>query len=72
MFHRRSTQDAENILVGKPEVKISPRRPRFRWENNIKMNLKEIGCDCVDWIHLVQDRDQFRGLMKTVMNLRVP
>jgi hypothetical protein len=43
-----------------------------RWEDNIKMDLKKIGWECVDWIHLTQDRDQRRDLVNTVMNLRVP
>jgi hypothetical protein len=47
-------------------------RPRRRWEDNIKMDLKEIGFDYVDWIHLVQDRDRWRALVNTVMRLRVP
>jgi hypothetical protein len=47
-------------------------RPRRRWVDNIKMDLREIGCDGMDWIDLVQDRDQWRALVNTVMNLRVP
>jgi hypothetical protein len=43
-----------------------------RWTDNIKMVLREIGCDCMDWIDLAQDRDQWRSLVDTVMNLRVP
>jgi ribosome biogenesis protein Nip4 len=46
-------------------------RPRRRWEDNIKMNLREIGFGDVDWIHWVQDRDRWRALVNTVMNLRV-
>jgi hypothetical protein len=47
-------------------------RPRRRWEDNIKMDLREIGFGAVDWIHLAQDRDRWRDLVNTVMNLRVP
>jgi hypothetical protein len=55
-------------LVGKRPLG----RPRYRWEDNIKMDLREIGWGDMDWIHLVQDRDQWRALMNTEMNLRVP
>jgi ribosome biogenesis protein Nip4 len=61
-----------NIFVGKPEGKRRLRRPRRRWEDNIKMDLGEIGFGDVDWIHLAQDRDRWRALVNTVMNLRVP
>jgi hypothetical protein len=63
---------AYRILVGKPERKAPLRRPRRRWVNNVKMDLREIGWDRVDWIGLAQDRDQWRALVNTVMNLRVP
>jgi hypothetical protein len=59
-------------LVGKPEGKRPLGRPRRRWVDNIKMDLREIGWDCMDWIKLAQDRDQWRGLVNMVMNLRVP
>jgi hypothetical protein len=49
---------AYGILVGKSEVKRPVGRPRRRWDDNIKMNLRGIGRDCMDWIHLAQDRDQ--------------
>ena len=58
-------------LVGKPEGKIPLGRPRRRWEDNIKMDLQEMGGGCGDWIELAQDRDRWRALMSTVMNLRV-
>jgi hypothetical protein len=58
--------------VGKPEGKRPLGRPRRRWVDNIKMDLREIGWDGVYWIELVQDRDQWRALLNTVMNLRVP
>jgi hypothetical protein len=60
------------ILVGKPEGKRPLGRPRRRWVDNIKMDLTEIGWDGVDWIELAQDRDLWRALVNTVMNLRVP
>jgi hypothetical protein len=63
---------AYNILVGRPEVRIPLGRPRRRWEDNIKKDLREIGFGDVDWIHLAQDRDRWRTLVKMVMNLRVP
>jgi hypothetical protein len=60
------------ILVGRPEGRRPLGRPRHRWEDNIKMDLREIGFGDVDWIHLAQDRDRWRALVNTVMNLRVP
>jgi hypothetical protein len=63
---------AYNILVGRPEGRRPLGRPRRRWEDNIKMNLREIGFGDVDWIHWAQDRDRWRALVSTVMNLRVP
>jgi hypothetical protein len=60
------------LLVGKPEGKRPLGRPRHRWMDNIKMDLREIGWDGKDWIDLAQDRDQWRALVNTVMNLRVP
>jgi len=47
-------------------------RPRRRWENNIKLDLQEVGCGDMDWIELAQDRDRWRALVNAVMNLRVP
>jgi hypothetical protein len=58
--------------VGKPEGKRPLGRPRRRWVDNIKMDLTEIGWDGIDWIDLAQDRDRWRTLVNTVMNLRVP
>jgi hypothetical protein len=63
---------AYNILVRKPEGRRSLGRPRRRWEDNIKMDLMEIGFGDVDWIHVAQDRDRWRVLVNTVLNLRVP
>jgi transposase len=64
-------RNAYSILVGKPEGKRPLGRPRCRWVNNIKMYLREVGRDGRDWIDLAQDRDQWRTLVNTVMNLRV-
>jgi hypothetical protein len=66
------TRNAYRILVGKPEGRRSLGRPRRRWVDNIKMDLREIGWDDMDWIDLAQVRDQGRALVNTVMNLRVP
>jgi len=60
------------VLVEKPEGKRPMARPRRRWEDNIKMDLQEGGGGCGDWMELVQDRDRWRALMNTVLNLRVP
>jgi hypothetical protein len=63
---------AYRILVEKPEGKRPLGRSRRRWVDNIKMDLGKIGWDGRDWIELAQDRDQWRALVDTVMNLRVP
>ena len=60
------------VLVGKPEGKRPLGRPRRRWEDNIKIDLQEVGCWGMDWIELAQDRDRWRALVNAVMNLRVP
>jgi hypothetical protein len=65
-------RNACRILVGKPEGKRPLRRPRRRWEDNIKMDLREIGWGGMYWIHLAQDRDQWKALLNTGMNLWVP
>jgi hypothetical protein len=71
-----STNEAKRkacrILVGKPEGKRTLGRPRRRWVDNIKMDLREIGWGGMDWIYLAQDRDLLRTLMNTVMNFPVP
>jgi hypothetical protein len=59
------------VLVGKPDGKRPYGRPRRRWEDNIKMDLQEVGCGVVDWIKLTQDRDRWRALVNEVMNRRV-
>jgi hypothetical protein len=63
---------AYNILVGRPEGRRPLGRPRCRWEDNIKIDLEEIGFGDVDWIHLAQGRNRWRALVNTVMILRVP
>ena len=60
------------LLVGKPEGKRSWGRHIRRWEDNIKIDLQEVGGGCVNWMELAQDRDRCRALVSTVMNLRVP
>jgi hypothetical protein len=67
-----ATRNAYRILVGKPVGKRPLGRPKRRWVNNIKMDLGEIGRGGVDWADVSQDRDQWRALVNTVMNLRVP
>jgi hypothetical protein len=59
------------VLVGKPEGKRPLGRPGSRWENNIKMDLQEVGCEVRDWVGVAQDRDRCRLLVNAVMNLRV-
>jgi hypothetical protein len=65
-------RNAYRILVGKSEGKRQPGRPRRRWIDTIKMDLREIGWGGMDWIDLAEDRDQGRALVNTVMNIRVP
>jgi hypothetical protein len=63
---------AYRILVGKPKGTRPLGRPKCRWVDNIKMDLREIGWGGIDWIDLAQDRDQWRALVNMIMNLRVP
>jgi hypothetical protein len=63
---------AYNILVGRPEASRPLGRHRRRWEDNIKRDLGEIGFGDVDWIHWTQDKDRWRALVNTIMNLWVP
>jgi hypothetical protein len=60
------------VLVGKPEGKRPLGRPRLRWEDNIKMDLREVCFRGMDWIELAYDRDRWRAVVNVVMNLRVP
>jgi len=60
------------VLVGKPEGRRPLGRPRRRWEDNIKIDLQEVGRGFGDWMELAQDRDRWQALVSMVMNLRVP
>jgi hypothetical protein len=62
---------AYKVLVAKPEVRRPFGRPRRRWENNIKMDLQEVGWRSMDWIELAQDRDRWRTVVNAVMKYRV-
>ena len=64
--------ERRGVLVGNPEGKRPLGRPRHRWEDNIKLDLQEVGCGGMDWIELAHDRDRWRALVNKVMNLRVP
>jgi len=70
--HMGERRDVYRVLVGKPEGKRLLGRPRHRWEDNIKTDLQEVGCEGMAWIELTQDRDRWRALVNTVMNLWVP
>jgi hypothetical protein len=67
----REGRGVYRVLVGRPEGKRSLRRPSRKWEDNIEMDLREIGIDGANWIRLTQDRVQWRAFVNTVMNLRV-
>jgi hypothetical protein len=68
----REGRGVYRVLVGKPEGRRPLGRPRHRWEDNIRMDLWEVGYGCVDWMELVQDRDKWHALVSAVMNLWVP
>jgi hypothetical protein len=68
----REKRNAYRVLMENPEGKRPLGRPRRRWVDNIKIDLRGIGWDGGDWIDLAQDRDQWRALVKAIMNLRVP
>ena len=70
--HMGEGRGVHRVLVGKPEGKSPLGIPRRRWEDNIKMDLQEVGGGCGDWMELAQVRDRWRALVSTVMNLRVP
>jgi len=68
----REKSGVYRVLVGKSEGKRPLGRPRRGWEDNINMDLQEVGCGGMDWIELAQNRDRWRALVNAVMNLRVP
>jgi len=70
--HMGEGRGAYRVLVGNPEGRRPLGRPRRRWEDNIRMDLREVRCGCVDWMELAQDRDRWRALVSAVTNLRVP
>jgi hypothetical protein len=67
----REERKVYKVLVGKPEGKRPLGRPMRRWENGVRVDLREIGLGGVDWIRLAQDRDRWRAVVSAVMNLRV-
>jgi hypothetical protein len=71
MWHAWERGEKYEVLVGKPEGKRPLERPGRRWEDGIKMDLREIGWGGVEWIHLTQDRDRWWAVVSAVMNLRV-
>jgi len=72
VVHMGERRGVHRVLVGKPKIKRPLGRPRRRWEDNIKMDLQEVGGGCEDWMELAQDRDRWQALVSTVMNLWVP
>jgi len=72
VVHMGEEKGVYRVLVGKSEGRRPLGRPRHRWVDNIRMDLQEVGCGCMDWIGLAQDRDRRQTLVSAVMNLRVP
>ena len=72
VYHMGEDRGVQRVLVGKLEGKRSLGRPRRRWEDNIKMDLQEVGGGRGDWMELAQDRDRWRALVGTVRYFRVP
>ena len=72
MTRMEEGRGVHKVLVGYPEGKKPLGRPRRRWEDNVKMVLREVGRGCGDWMGLAQNRDRWRALVSTVMNFGVP
>ena len=72
MAHMEEGRGVHKVLVGKPEGMRPLGRPRCRWEDNIKMDLQEVGRGCGDWMELAQDRDRWQALVSMVLNFWVP
>ena len=72
MWHIWGGRDVYRVLVRKPEGKRPLGRPSRRWEDNIKMDLQEVGCGDMDWIYMAQDRDRWRELVNAEKNFLVP
>ena len=70
--HMEEGRGVHKVLVGKPDGKRPLGRPRRRWDDNIKMDLQEVGRGCGDWMEFAQDMDRWRALASTVMNFQVP
>ena len=70
--HMEEGRGVHRVLIEKPEGKRPLGRPRCRWEDNIKMDLEEVGRGCGDWLEFAQDRNRWRALVSAVMNFRVP
>ena len=72
VWMKRERGEVYRVLLGKPEGRRPLGGPRRRWVDNLRMDLQEEGCGCMDWIGMLQDRDIWRTLVSAVMNLRVP
>ena len=72
MARMEEGRGVNKVLMGKPDGKRPLGRPRHRWQDNIKMDLQEVGRVCGDWMELAEDRERWRALVNTVMNFRVP
>jgi len=68
----RERRGIYRVLLGKPEGKRPMGRPRHRWEDNIKIDLQDVGCGVMDWIELAEDRDRWWALVNAVLNLQIP